>query len=252
METPSRRTNRARAHGVFKAGFVLLGCSVFLRQLPLEAQDRESLAGEKAAQALKASGLAQAQQYNIHYGPLDLQIGGTLRFGYTDNAFYSQTNRQSDFIINPEVDVGGFVQVSELNTLRFSLGVGYEYYTQTPTHIWVHDLDIGTLTEIATRNRMAPFCTPQLLLNDNRILMLVVRNKVAQTFNMDLDGSDAKEFTRAPAGAPMQRSIIARGLQPCPPVVTLRALAPIQARSTAPRSTTSTSAGRQRDGTRPI
>ena len=82
-----------------------------------------------------------------------------------------------------------------------------QYYHQTPTHIWVHDLNRGTLTEIATRNRMAPFYTPQLLLNDNRILMQVVRNGQGQIFSMNLDGSDAKEFTRAGEGMPYGLSL---------------------------------------------
>ena len=30
-----------------------------------------------------------------------------------------------------------------------------EYYTQTPTHLWLYDLDQDSLTEIATRNRLA-------------------------------------------------------------------------------------------------
>ena len=77
-----------------------------------------------------------------------------------------------------------------------------QYYHLTPTHIWVHDLDKGTLTEVATRDRLAPFYTPQLLLNDNRILVQVVRNKLGQIFGMNLDGSDAKEFTRAGEGMP--------------------------------------------------
>ena len=86
------------------------------------------MAGEKAAQALKESAQAQLETYNIRYGPLGLQLGGTVRASYTDNAFYSHTNRVDDYVINPEADLGGLLQVSELNTLRFNLGVGYEYY----------------------------------------------------------------------------------------------------------------------------
>lgn len=82
-----------------------------------------------------------------------------------------------------------------------------EYYHKTPTHVWVHDLDSGALTEVATRDRMAPFYTPQLLLNDNSILMQVVRDKVGQIFSMNLDGSDAKEFTRAGEGMPYGLSL---------------------------------------------
>jgi len=77
-----------------------------------------------------------------------------------------------------------------------------EYYHQTPTHIWIYDLDGDSLTEIAAHDRRAPFYTPQLLLDNGRILMQVVRNKDGQIFNMNLDGSDAREFTRAGEGMP--------------------------------------------------
>src|SRR5437899_763696 len=82
-----------------------------------------------------------------------------------------------------------------------------EYYTQTPTHIWIYDLDSGKLEEIATRDRMAVFCTPQLLLSDHRMLVQVVRNKVGQIFSMNLDGTDAREFTRADEGFPYGLSL---------------------------------------------
>lgn len=77
-----------------------------------------------------------------------------------------------------------------------------EYYTQMPTHLWIYDLDSGSLEEIATRDRLAVFYTPQLLLGEERMLVQVVRNGVGQVFNMNLDGTDAREFTRAGEGLP--------------------------------------------------
>ena len=77
-----------------------------------------------------------------------------------------------------------------------------EFYHQTPTHLWTYDLDKDALTEIATRNRLAVFYTPQLLLKNGRLLVQVVRNKVAQIFSMNLDGTDAREFTREGEGMP--------------------------------------------------
>ena len=59
-----------------------------------------------------------------------------------------------------------------------------EYYTQTPTHLWVYDLDKDSLTKIATRDRLAVFYTPALLLGDERILVQVVRHKAGQIFSM--------------------------------------------------------------------
>jgi TolB protein len=77
-----------------------------------------------------------------------------------------------------------------------------EYYTQTPTHLWIYDVDNGSLKEIANKERLAVFYTPALLIGDDRILVQVVRNRVGQIFNMKLDGTDAREFTKAGEGLP--------------------------------------------------
>lgn len=82
-----------------------------------------------------------------------------------------------------------------------------EYYTQTPTHLWLYDLDRESLTEVATKDRLAVFYTPALLVSDERILVQVVRNKAGQIFSMNLDGSDAREFTRPSEGMPYGLSL---------------------------------------------
>lgn len=82
-----------------------------------------------------------------------------------------------------------------------------EFYHLTPTHLWAYDLDQARLTELATKDRMAPFYTPQLVLQDGRILVQVVRTKPGQIFNMKLDGSDAREFTAADEGLPYGLSL---------------------------------------------
>jgi TolB protein len=84
-----------------------------------------------------------------------------------------------------------------------------EYYTETPTHLWVHDLESGALEEICAKDRLAPFVTPALLLGSDRILVQVVRKKVGQIYSVRLDGTDAREFTRAGEGLPY-------GLSLCP------------------------------------
>jgi WD40 repeat protein len=82
-----------------------------------------------------------------------------------------------------------------------------EYYTQTPTHLWVHDLATGGLREICTQDRLAPFITPALLLDEDRLLIQVVRDKVGQIYSVRLDGSDARQFTRAGEGLPYGLSL---------------------------------------------
>lgn len=82
-----------------------------------------------------------------------------------------------------------------------------EYYTQTPTHLWLYELTSGKLEEICHRDRLAPFVTPSLLIGDDRLLIQVVKNKVGQIFSVRLDGSDAREFTAAGEGLPYGLSL---------------------------------------------
>lgn len=82
-----------------------------------------------------------------------------------------------------------------------------KFYALTPTHIWIYDLDRDALTEICTQQRMAPFYTPALLVNDERMLVQVVRDGIGQIFSMNLDGTDAREFTRVGEGFPYGLSL---------------------------------------------
>ncbi len=86
-----------------------------------------------------------------------------------------------------------------------------KYYHQTPTHLWLYDLDRDSLTEIATRNRLAPFQTPALLVSDERLLVQVVRDQGGQIYSMNLDGTDAREFTRLGEGLPYGLSLSPSG-----------------------------------------
>jgi TolB protein len=82
-----------------------------------------------------------------------------------------------------------------------------EYYHQTPTHLWLYDLERDSLTEIATRNRLAVFYTPALLVSDERLLVQVVRDQGGQIFSMNLDGTDPREFTHLGEGLPYGLSL---------------------------------------------
>jgi len=81
------------------------------------------------------------------------------------------------------------------------------YYTQTPTHTWVHDLQTGTLEELCTKDRIAPFETPALLISDQRILMQVVKDRVGRIVSMNLDGTDPHDFTKPGEGLPYGLSL---------------------------------------------
>jgi hypothetical protein len=95
-----------------------------------QAQDepRGSLAGERAAQELKRA--MTNEVYNLKYGPVRFQTEARLGFAYTDNVFLSGANRRDDFIINPEIKLAALLPVSELNILKLSLGLSYEYFVK--------------------------------------------------------------------------------------------------------------------------
>ncbi len=82
-----------------------------------------------------------------------------------------------------------------------------QFYTLTPTHLWLYDLDLKSLTEIATRNREEVFYTPQAVVSDTRILVQVPRSKLGQVLSMNLDGSDIRPFTRPGEGLPYGFSV---------------------------------------------
>lgn len=77
-----------------------------------------------------------------------------------------------------------------------------EYYHKTPTHCWIYDVESGDLEEVVSRERRAPFETPQLLMGDERLLLQVVRDEGGQVFNVALDGTDAQPFTQLGEGLP--------------------------------------------------
>lgn len=89
------------------------------------AQQRDSLAGEAAAEALKRS--IQDEDYNISAGPVRLKTEAGVGVSYTDNVFYSQ-NAKYDVMINPQVSLGAMWPITQLNTLHLSLGLAYEWY----------------------------------------------------------------------------------------------------------------------------
>ncbi len=83
-----------------------------------------------------------------------------------------------------------------------------QYYHQTPTHLWIYDLVAGQLTEIATRDRLAPFYAPMLLLDDERLLVQVILpDRATRIFSMNLDGGDKREFSREVEGFPYGMSL---------------------------------------------
>src|SRR5262249_11877880 len=110
-----------------------LVCGPLLMLMKAGAQEHESSTGEKAEEALKESVQAEGRQNNVRYGPVALRSASGVHFGYTDTVFYTENQRQSDVVIIPEVSLTAFTQLSEINTLKLSTVLSYEYYTKDST-----------------------------------------------------------------------------------------------------------------------
>jgi hypothetical protein len=94
----------------------------------LRAQDavRPSLAGEAAAEARRQS--IQDIPYNLLAGPVRFRFSITTGIEYNDNINLAGENKQDDFIIRPQFNIAAIWPVTQLNTLRLDLGIGYAFY----------------------------------------------------------------------------------------------------------------------------
>jgi hypothetical protein len=91
--------------------------------------------------------------YNLKVGQLKLDLSQTIGIEYNDNVRYSDSHREEDGIIRPVFNIGALYPVSQLNTLRFTCGVGYEKFFQydsydrwvvTPNSALDFDLYLGS------------------------------------------------------------------------------------------------------------
>src|SRR3954469_4825855 len=128
---------------VHRLGLAVIAASLFA-VVSARAQDaiRPSLAGEAAAEARRQS--IDKIPYNLQVGPIKFRFSATMGFEYNDNINLAEdgsytfpsltrpitvtTQAQDDFIIRPQINVNALWPVTQLNTLRLDLGLGYSFY----------------------------------------------------------------------------------------------------------------------------
>ena len=89
----------------------------------------------------------------------------------------------------------------------------YEYYHRIRSHVWIYDLDSGSLTEIATKQRIDNFYAPSCLLpgEDRMIVQVITANGKGRLFSMDLDGSDPRQIVGFGEGFPYGANVSPSG-----------------------------------------
>src|SRR5689334_16107673 len=88
------------------------------------AQDaiRPSLAGQDSYEARQED--VSRIPYNLMMGPVRFRVGATVGAEYNDNINYAEVHTQDGVIITPSMTLDAIWPVTQLNTLRFDLGLG--------------------------------------------------------------------------------------------------------------------------------
>ena len=87
---------------------------------------RPSLAGEAAAAARRQT--LDRIPYNLLMGPVRFRFSATMGVEYNDNINIAEVNTQEDIIFRPYLNLNALWPITQLNTLRFDIGLGYAFY----------------------------------------------------------------------------------------------------------------------------
>ena len=100
----------------------------------MRAQDavRPSLAGEASAEARRQS--IEKIPYNLLAGPIRFRFSATFGVEYNDNINLAEVNKQDDFIIRPQMNINAIWPITQLNTLKLDIGLGYSFYLDHPSN----------------------------------------------------------------------------------------------------------------------
>ncbi len=107
----------------------LLSMSLLALAPFVKAQDaiRPSLAGEAASQARQQD--IERIPYNLLVGPVRFRFSATVGVEYNDNIGLAQHDEKvDDVIFRPQVNFDAIWPITQLNTLRLDLGIGYSAY----------------------------------------------------------------------------------------------------------------------------
>ncbi|MBA2622704.1 MAG: outer membrane beta-barrel protein [Chthoniobacterales bacterium] len=127
MSSNPRR--RCRAFSLRKIAAALLFVLLF-GTTAVRGQDtvRPSLAGEAAAEARRQT--LDRIPYNLLVGPVRFRFSSTMGLEYNDNINIAEEDTRQDFIFRPQVNLNALWPVTQLNTLRLDIGVGYAFYAE--------------------------------------------------------------------------------------------------------------------------
>jgi hypothetical protein len=109
-----------------KAGLACIGALALASSAIAQEAVRPSLAGEASAEARRQE--VDKIPYNLLLGPVRFRFSATVGLEYNDNVNVAEVDTQEDFIFRPQVNFNALWPITQLNTLRFDIGLGYSFY----------------------------------------------------------------------------------------------------------------------------
>jgi len=76
----------------------------------------------------EAQAAEESDRYNFAIGPVQFGLAMGMGIEYNDNITLADSDRISDFVFRPSLDVQATWRISELNTLRLTVGASYAKY----------------------------------------------------------------------------------------------------------------------------
>ena len=76
----------------------------------------------------EAQAAEEADRYNFAIGPVQFGVAVGVGLEFNDNITLAQDHRLSDFIFRPSIDLQATWRITEINTLKLSLGASYAKY----------------------------------------------------------------------------------------------------------------------------
>src|SRR6266576_3087861 len=141
-----RRVSSLQRDQLRKSVMLLFVTSMLVATAGVYAQDavRPSLAGQEASDAREQD--VSRIPYNLLLGPVRFRVGATVGVEYNDHINYADdgtavipnpigpgfitisAHPQDDVIVTPNLTLDMIWPITQLNTLRLDLGIGYSFY----------------------------------------------------------------------------------------------------------------------------
>ncbi len=129
MEVSAQEYFRSLGNSRYSSGFG----PVLPSEYTYEEASPYGLEPLRPGQDLTTVELAEEQEkYNFAIGPVRFSLAAGVGLEANDNIYLTEDDTESDFAVRPIVELDAVWRLSELNTLRFSLGVSYAKYFDHP------------------------------------------------------------------------------------------------------------------------